>query len=198
MLSIGPICFNPRTRVGWVLQGNNDPSGYVYVSIHAPAWGATYNGTIVADSILEGTWTSWTVDRGTYALMPGDVIKATVTPYANNAAVGPSYSATAVIQSTPQAQEPTAVQQVTPVSQPPVVQTPTTQPPTPVQTVPTAPPSTQTPNQQVSQPPADTTSGTSVPSTSTFDLFSWVKSHTLLSVGILAGTGLAIYGANKK
>lgn len=157
-----------------------------------------YNGTIVADSILEGTWTSWTVDRGTYALMPGDVIKATVTPYANNAAVGPSYSATAVIQSTPQAQEPTAVQQVTPVSQPPVVQTPTTQPPTPVQTVPTAPPSTQTPNQQVSQPPADTTSGTSVPSTSTFDLFSWVKSHTLLSVGILAGTGLAIYGANKK
>ncbi len=44
--------FNPRTRVGCDQPLRLQEQHINSVSIHAPAWGATYNGTIVADSIV--------------------------------------------------------------------------------------------------------------------------------------------------
>lgn len=222
-----------------------------------------YNGSQRLDTILSGQdaandYYIWYVDMGTYALMPGDVIKATVTPYAGGQPQGPSYSATATIQDTPQAQEPTAVQQVTPVSQPPVVATPTSQPPTPTPVQQVTPVVTNinyafagndaiitatitngidadfnllvNGTALVSQIPLsalqsgihiqnvvpgstyivqiqDARTGTqlasrqfTVPATVTpmFSAVSWIKSHVILSAGIVIGAGFAIRGARKQ
>ena len=176
-----------------------------------------YNGNLRLDKILSGqdaanNYYIWYIDYPPYALMPGDVIKAEVTPYAGGIAVGNPYTASATIQATPNSQEPIAVTQTTPVQNttPPAVppipppqrvfqppaDTPVFQPSAPPQRI-IPPPA---PAQRVTQPPADTYEPQPVfqpPPTSPIvrptehGIIAWIKSHVLLSIGIL-GAGVIV------
>ena len=144
-----------------------------------------YNGNLRLDKILSGqdarnNYYIWYIDYPPYALMPGDVIKAEVTPYAGGIAVSNPYTASATIQATPNSQEPIAVTPVIPVQNtpPPVFQPPG-------------------PPVRVTQPPPDTYTGLPSQQRTVSGIGGWIKSHVLLSIGIL-GAGVVMIHNKKK
>ena len=161
-----------------------------------------YNGNIRVDQLLSGQdaandYYIWYVDCCTYALMPSDIIKAEVTPYANGQAIASPYSATATIQAAPATSpEPTQVVQTTPQAAPlPSSSSGTPAVPSPQ---PVTPAPTPSPNQYVQSPSADTTTGAQTPAPMMFSALGWIKNHIVLTAGLIVGAGFAIHGARKK
>ncbi len=154
-----------------------------------------YNGSLRVDTILSGQdaandYYIWYVDCCTYALMPGDVIKGEVTPYASNAAIGSPFTASATIQSSPAAQEPTQVVQSTPVQNTGTSQsTVPSQSPSTAPAVPTPQPVPPTQTAPAGMPDASSAQAQSIGA--------WIGSHLLLLGAGAAGIAYAVHKAKK-